>query len=172
MKRIKYIVIVTVMLVIFTTLNVFASPYNLGQYTSVNEVSTLLPPGVKQSKATESAKPRGVFFARADLTILNNGNGEVGATAVSLFRVPVDEAYITIYLDRWDESAERWYQIDYYEAEFYAKDYPDGLTTQHINVSFINQKKGCYYRLRGSFGALLGNEYEGFNPVTDGILLD
>ena len=60
MKRIKYIVIVTVMLVIFTTLNVFASPYNLGQYTSVNEVSTLLPPGVKQSKATESAKPRGV----------------------------------------------------------------------------------------------------------------
>ena len=29
MKRIKYIVIVTVMLVIFTTHNVFASPYNI-----------------------------------------------------------------------------------------------------------------------------------------------
>lgn len=172
MKRIKYTAIVTIIMAILMTFNVFAKPYGLDQFIFTNEVSTLLPPGIKQSKATESAQQRGAFFARADLIISNNGNGEVGAVATSLFRVPVDEAYITIYLDQWDETAERWYQVEYYEAEFYASDYPEGLTTPNINVSFINQKKGCYYRLRGAFGALLDNEYEGFNPVTNGILLD
>lgn len=172
MRRIAHISIVSALIAVFLTFNVVAMPYIPGSYTSVDQVSELLPPGVKQSKVRETARPRGNFFMSADLTVINKGNGKVGAFAVALMAVPVDEAYITIYLDRWDENEERWRQVNYYEAEFYAKDYPDGLTTPKVDISFVDQPAGYYYRLRGSFGALLDNEFEGFSPVTDGILLD
>ncbi len=172
MRRIAYISITSLLIAIFLACNVLAMPYNSGNFTSVDQISELLPPGVKQSKARETAKPRGNFFMSADLTVINKGNGKIGALAVALMAVPVDEAYITVYLDRWDEKDERWRQVNYYEAEFYAKDYPDGLSTPKVDISFVDQPKGYYYRLRGAFGALLNNEYEGFNPVTDGILLD
>lgn len=172
MKRTLKTIIVSILLTILVSFNVLARPYNPNDYTSVNEFSNLLPKGVKQAKATESTMTRGDFFARADLIVQNNGNGNVGALAVAYTRYPVDEAYITIYLDRWDEVNERWRQVDFYEAEFYAKDYPDGLKTPTVDISFVNQEKGCYYRLRGAFSVMYNGEFEGFTPVTDGILLD
>ena len=89
-----------------------------------------------------------------------------------LTRFPIEEAYITVYLDQWDAVDERWRQVNYYEAEFYAKDYPDGLSMPTVDITFTNQPRGCYYRLRGSFSVMYNGEYEGFSPVTDGILLD
>lgn len=172
MKRIIYTAIASMMTAIFISLSAFAMPYDINSDTSVNKVSALLPPSTKQSKVTESAKARGNFFARADLTVMNNSHGRVGALAVALFRFPIDQAYITIYLDRWDDAEERWRQVDYYEAEFYAKDFPDGLTTPVVDISFINQQRGKYYRLRGAFAAFYNGEYEGFTPTTDGVLVD
>ena len=131
---------------------------------------TSLPPGVKQSKATESAVARGDFFIRADLTIKNNGDGTIGALAVALTRFPVDEAYITIYLDRWDEESERWRQVKYHEEEFYAEEGTEGLEMPTVDMSFIDQPRGYYYRLRGSFSVVYKGNFEGFSPVTDGIL--
>ena len=122
MKKLVRISIVSIVLSFSMIVNSFAVPYNFNQYTSVTEESDLLPPGVKQSKATESAVARGDFFIRADLTIKNNGDGTIGALAVALTRFPVDEAYITIYLDRWDEESERWRQVKYHEEEFYAEE--------------------------------------------------
>ena len=172
MKRILYTSIASVMIAIFFTLNIFAMPINPNQYTSVDEVSALLPVGVKQSKVTESARARGEFFLNADLIIKNNGDGTIGALAVGYTRFPVDEAYITLYLDKWDEASERWRKVNYYEQEFYAKDYPDGLITPTVDVSFINQPKGYYYRLRGVFAVVYNGEVEAFSPTTDGVLLD
>lgn len=74
-------------------------------------------------------------------------------------------------MDRWDADADRWRQVAYYDAEFYAKDYPDGLTDPTLNITFKNQQKGYYYRLRGVFGAIHDGKFEGFSPVTDGILI-
>lgn len=85
--------------------------------------------------------------------------------------VPVDEAYITVYLDQWDEDAERWRQVTFYDAEFYLKDYPNGITEPEVNMIFKNQPKGYYYRLRGVFGAVLDGRFEGFSPTTAGILV-
>lgn len=172
MKKIKYTIMMSVMVLILSTMNVYAMPYYVDGYTSVDEVSKLLPPGVKQSRVTESTRTRGDFFMKADLVIKDDGNGDIGALAVAYTAVPVDEAYITIYLDQWDEVDERWRQVDYYEAEFYASDYPDGLTAPTVNTTFKKQKKGYYYRLRGIFGVMYNNEYEGFTPVTDGILIE
>lgn len=172
MKRLVYTLISSVMAAIFISFNAFAMPYNPYDFTSPNKLSSLLPPGVKQSKATESAIARGNFFARADLVISNNGGGKVGALAIGYMRFPVDETYITIYLDQLDEMEGRWKQVNYYEAEFYAKDYPNGLLTPTVDVSFIKQPKGHYYRLRSAFSAVYNNDSEMFSPITDGILLD
>ena len=57
------------------------------------------------------------------------------------------EVYITIYLDRWDADAERWRQVTYYDAEFYAKDYPDGLTDPTVDITFLNQVINVIYHL-------------------------
>lgn len=48
---------------------------------------------------------------KADLIIKDNGNGDVGAFAKAFMAVPVDEVYITVYLDQWDADAERWRQV-------------------------------------------------------------
>ena len=172
MRRLVHTLFITFLIVIFASFSAFAMPYNPDDYTTVNLESDLLPAGISQSKATETAVTRGDFFLRSDLIASNNGDGMVGALAVAYMRNPVDEAYITIYLDQWDAAAERWRQVNYYEAEFYAKDFPDGLTTPTVDISFTNNKKGCYYRLRGVFGAVYKGEFEGFSPTTDGILLD
>lgn len=171
MKRLFNTSLISMIIAILMTFNVFAMPYNPGEFTSVDEVSQLLPPGVKQSKVTESSIARGEFFASADLVVKNNGDGTIGALAIGFARYPIDEAYITIYLDQWDEKDERWKQVNYYEAEFYAADYPNGLTTPTVDVSFTNQPRGYYYRLRGVFGMLYNGKFEGFSPVTDGVLL-
>lgn len=172
MKKIVNITVLSVIMVFLIALNAFAMPYNPNDYTSVNEVSDFLSPVIRQSKVTEYPKARGDFFARADLTIIDNGDGDIGALAVALTRYPVDEAYITVYLDRWDATAERWRQVNSYEAEFYAKDYPDGLSMPSVDISFTNNQKGYYYRLRAVFGVVYNNEFEGFSPVTDGILIE
>lgn len=172
MNRVFYLPIVSALMAVFITFNAFAMPYNPNNYTSVDLVSELLSPSVKQSKGTAFSKARGDFFARADLFIRDNGNGNISATAAALTRYPVDEAYITIYLDRWDTDAEKWRQINSYEAEFYAKDYPDGLTFPSVDLVFPNNERGCYYRLRSVFAVIYQEKMEAFSPTTDGILLE
>ena len=172
MKKIIYTIVSTVIITILSISNVFAMPCNPNDYTSVSEVSNLLDSGIKRSKATENSLARGKFFMSADLTIMNNGGGKVGALAVALTSVPVDEAYITVYLDRWDETTERWRQVNYYEAEYLASEYPDGISTPTLDISFIDQPKGYYYRLRGVFAVVYNGEVEALSPTTDGILID
>ncbi|SCH63671.1 Uncharacterised protein [uncultured Clostridium sp.] len=171
-RKIIFTSLVSALMMVFITLSAFAMPYNPNDYTSINVVSDLLAPNVKQSKATESTMTRGDFFARADLVIKNNGDGTIGALAIAFARYPIDEAYITLYLDQWDATTERWRQVNYYEAEFYASDYPEGLTTPTVDISFIDQPRGYYYRLRGVFGVVYNGAFEAFSPTTDGVLLD
>lgn len=172
MRKLIHVAVVSVMITIFVTLNSFAMPFNPADYTSVNQESNLLAPNIKQSKKSQSSVTRGNFFMDSDLVIKDNGDGDIGALAIAYTNVPVDEAYITVYLDRWDATAERWRQMNSYEAEFLAKDYPDGLTTPTVSITFTNNQKGYYYRLRAVFGVVYNNEFEGFSPVTDGILIE
>lgn len=172
MRKIVCLVTIVIMSMFMSTLNVLAAPFNPNNYTSVDEVSQLLQPNVNCSKVTETSKKRGDFFSGADLVIKDNGDGNVGAFARGYTRYPVEEAYITVYLDRWDAEAERWRQVKSHEQEFYAEDYPDGLVTPTVDITFTNNEKGYYYRLRAVFGVVYNNEFEGFSPVTDGILLE
>ena len=172
MKRLLYTSIATIMILITISLNAFAMPYNPDNYTSVDEVSALLPAGVKQSKVSKGAVTRGNFFMGADLVIRDNGDGTVGALAIAYTAIPIDEAYTSVYLDQWDETTERWRQVNYYEAEFYKADYPDGLKTPTVDISFTGQPRGRYYRLRGVFGVVSNGEFEGASATTDGVLIN
>ena len=140
--------------------------------TSVDEYSELLPKNVDSDRATEQSVRRGEFFARADLIITDEGDGNIGAFAVAYMDHAVDEVYITIYLDRWNDEEERWQMVTYYDAEFYAEDYPEGLTDPTVDITFLNQERDHYYRLRSAFSAVYDNDYEGFSPTTAGIWID
>ena len=171
MRRLFKVLISTILVMNMVVMTAMAAPYNPDKVTSVNIESELLAPQIRSSRVTELPKPRGVFFSAADLIISDEGNGDVGVFAKAYMEVPVDEAYITVYLDQWDEDAERWRQVTFYDAEFYLKDYPNGITEPEVNMIFKNQPKGYYYRLRGVFGAVLDGRFEGFSPTTAGILV-
>lgn len=172
MKRFYKTTAIALIISIFCSFNVFAMKhYNPNEYTSVDVKSELLSENAKSSSVHETSKQRGNFFAGADLIIKNNGNGNVGVFAKAYMDVPVQEAYITVYIDRWDVEAERWRQVTYYDAEFYEKDYPDGIIEPSIDIEFKNLEQGYYYRARGVFAAVYNDSFEGFSPTTDGILI-
>ena len=165
--------LLTLMLVsILMTTNVYALTYDMQSNTSVDEPSELLPKEIKSDRASEKSVRRGDFFAESDLIITDEVEGNIGALAIAYFDHGVDEVYITIYLDRWNEEQERWQQVTYYDAEFYAEDYPDGLTNPDVSITFLNQERGYYYRLRSAFSAIYGDDYEGFSPTTSGIWIE
>ena len=172
MKKSSIVLLCSLFLSISMGITVLAGPYNLDDYSSADILSDLLPKTVRSAYGYDATKVRGNFFAEANVLITNQGNGDIGGVATAYLDVPADEAYITRYLDRWDEAGERWRQVAYYDAEFYAKDYPEGLNRPSLNVTFKNQDKGYYYRLRGVFAAVYQGNFEGFSPVTDGIWID
>ena len=86
-------------------------------------------------------------------------------------REPVDEVYVTVYLDRL-EADNKWKQVKLYDIEFHSEDYPEGLTEPGFDFVISDQPSGHTYRLRGTFAAFLDGAMEGFGPVTDGILIE
>lgn len=153
-------------------INVYASSTYMLDSEKIEEEPELLPPGVNQSLAREVASKRGEFFASADVLIEDKGDGNIRALAVGYTRVPVDEAYITVKLERWDEEASRWRTVQSYDKDFLAEDYPDGVKTPTVDITFTNQERGYYYRVEGMLSVVKDNQFEGFSPVTAGILVE
>ena len=172
MKKILKILLTASLISVTLLSNVFALPYDYRENTSVDEPSELLPKEVDSDTATEQSVKRGEFFARADLIITDEGDGNIGALAIAYLDHSVDEVYISIYLDRWNEETERWEEIAYYDAEFYEEDYPDGLTNPDVSITFLDNERDHYYRLRSAFSAVYEYEFEGFSPTTAGIWID
>lgn len=157
---------------VFTTTAFAAAPSPLN-YTSVDQESGLCDKSVSYSHAT--ARPsarRGDFFVSADVIIKDEGNGNIGASAYAYLAKPVTELYVSLYLDRYDETKKRWTQVDYVDFEYTLEEYPDGIDDPIINVTFKNQKKGYYYRIRGAFTAADNELLEGFGPTTEGIWIE
>lgn len=174
MKKSLKIILISCIIAVLSATNIFAMSnyYNPNLYTSVDIQSKLLPETAKNSIVHETGRRRGSFFAGTDLIIKNNSNGNVGVFAKAYMDISVEEAYITIYLDRWDATVDRWKQVSYYDAEFYESDYPNGLVEPSVDVEFKKVEKGYYYRARAVFSAMHNDNFEGFSPVTDGILID
>ncbi len=172
MKKIARLVVgVLAAINVFVTTAFAAAPANY--YTSVDQESALCGKEVKFSTGTEkNVARRGDFFLSADVIIKDEGNGNIGASAHAYLNKPVTELYVSLYLDRYDESLKKWKQVDYADFEYTLEEYPDGIEDPSINITFLNQKKGYYYRIRGGFTASDGEKVEGFGPRTDGIWIE
>ncbi len=131
----------------------------------------LLPPDIKHSVGYGDIT-RGNYLASSELHISNEGYGSIGILGSTLCHVPVKKIRMAIYLDRWDETQERWIQVDYYNFTYEDKEEKKDLTAVTEAFSVIGLPTGCYYRLR-SFNCVWpfsgGSEMQG--PVTDGILI-
>lgn len=172
MKKILRVIIGCLVLI-----NVFVGTAFAGTpaaaYTSVDQISNLCDKSEKYSNGIEqNMARRGNFFLSAEVTIRDDGNGNIGATAHAYLRQPVEELYVSLYLDRYDESLKKWKRVDYADFEYTAEEYPDGVDDPAIDITFLNQKKGYYYRIRGGFTASDGEKVEGFGPRTDGIWIE
>lgn len=170
MKKYYKIVYLLWVLSTITATSVYASPAAQLKYAAGNNDSELLPPSEKLSMDLVTKTPRGVFFSAAELKILNE-DGEIGVLGTAFMSTEVDEIYMTIYLDRWEDD-NHWEQVDSFEFEFYAEDYPDGLTSELVAFTLTGYPKRHYYRLRGSYAAVKDGVIEGFSPATDGIMIE
>lgn len=169
MKRVLKTLTVALLIVIMSTVSVFGSEYN-PYLAPVNTESELLPPSVRSSKVREISKLRGEYFGVAELEILNE-DGKIGVSARAYMKKPVDEVYMSIYVDQLNKN-NQWVQVANYDFEFFSKDYPDGLLTPSKDFIILDQPSGYYYRLRGQFIAVLDGGMEGFGPVTGGVLIE
>ena len=142
-------------------------------YTSIDQKSNLCDVKTKYSigRAQSNAR-RGTFFDSADVIIRDEGNGNIVASAHANLRKPVTELYVSLYLDRYNKEKDVWQQVDYVDFEYTLEQYPDGIEDPSISVTFTNQKRGYYYRIRGAFSAGDDDWYEGFGPTTDGIWIE
>lgn len=152
----------------------WASNFDPSQFTSITIESNILSKDIQESLDRVNIPRRGVFFAAADLKIANN-DGDIDVAGHAYMMEPVDEIYMTIYLDRYevDEDGEAdWVFVDMFEFEFYAEDYPEGeLTSESVEFTLTGYPKNEYYRLRGSYAAVKDGLLEGFGPVTDGVYI-
>lgn len=172
MRKIIFLLINLVLVMNIFSMTVFAAIPAQETYTSVEMKSNLCDKNVKSSKGFAKTVTKGEFFASADITISDQGNGNIGAIAHAYLRKPIKELYISIYLDRYNEKEDAWENVDGYDYEYIEKDYPNGIVDPSVSLTFKNQKKGYYYRLRAVFSAADDNKFEGFSPVTDGIWIE
>ena len=172
MKKVLRTIWATIIITMLMSFLSFAATNVKYDYSMPIEIkSKVLDPVIKKSTAIARAIKRGEFFSAAELSIINE-NGNTGVDAHAYMGAPVDELYITIYVDQLNKETNKWSQVALYDFEYYGEDYPDGLTWETVYFIIDNQPKGYYYRLRGSFAALKDGAMEGFGPVTDGVLIE
>ena len=90
MKKNSVVLFCSLLLSILMSLTVWAGPFNLNDYSSVNTPSDLLPKTVRSAYGYDSTKVRGNFFAEANVLITNQGNGDIGGVATAYLDVPAD----------------------------------------------------------------------------------
>ncbi len=136
-----------------------------------SEDSILLPENVRTSTGYGN-NPRGNYISMSLLNISNKGYGEIGIYASTLAHQPVKKIRMNVYLDRWDEEKETWYQVDYYYFTYEHEENGEDLSEATESFSVLGLPTGCYYRLR-SFNAVFPFEggVESQGPVTDGVLI-
>ena len=116
MKKIIKVLLLMALAMQLMVLNVYAVSQNPQKPVSVHTKSILLSKDKKEDKKSERAIKRGEFFIGADIAISDKGNGNIGGLGTAYLAVPVEEVYITLYLDQYDDEHDDWRQVGYYDA--------------------------------------------------------
>lgn len=132
----------------------------------------LLTSGQRYSQNIQRELLKGSLLSVSFLRIANSGGGKIGILADTVCHVNVDSMYVIIYLDRYDESKDKWLNQKVYQYEFHAKDMPNQqLNSKLISFEETDQPSGHYYRLWAYHDVEKGGAWETHRTGTDGVLI-
>lgn len=133
--------------------------------------SILLPEGVNTSVGYGN-NARGNYIGTSGLSLTNKGYNVLGIHVDTACHVPVKKIRMSVFLDRWDEGEQDWFQVDAYNFTYEYKEGGEDLTFVSEDFDVSGFPADNYYRLR-SFHAVWpftgGVEMQG--PMTNGIKL-
>ncbi|MDO4328321.1 MAG: hypothetical protein Q4C66_03175 [Lachnospiraceae bacterium] len=175
MKRIIRTCLLVVLNCLFMSMTAFANEdINWAQIASrmnIEDTSVLLPEGVNQSISYDNVA-RGEFLSSCTIGITNNGYGAIGIYGNVFAHKPVKKIRLNIYLDRWDENEEEWFQVDLYRFVYEYEEGGEDLVDATESFSVLGFPTGCYYRLRAACTVWpFEGGFESRGPMTDGVLI-
>lgn len=171
--KIRKSILLSMILMLFFCVNSYARDNEAYQEAKSRTMdSVLLPETVRSSESFNEDVMRSQGLAGATSGISNEGSGVIGVYAQTRMHIPVDWAYLTIYLERWHEELGSWQIKETLEKEFLPEDDADGkLTAVTLSADISGQPTGYYYRVRAIHELEYGDNYEVKVSKTDGILI-
>lgn len=166
-------ILISMILTLFFSVNSYARD-NEAYQEEKNKIveSVLLPEAARSSESSNEDIMRSQALAGATSGITNEGSGVIGVYAQTRMHIPVDWAYLTVYLERWYEDSNSWQIEEIFEKEFWPEDDEDGkLTAVTFSKNVSGQPSGYYYRVRALHELEYGDNYEVKVTRTDGILI-
>lgn len=162
----------TFMLLLTSQITVYAGETSLSKEAEqIDNVQTFVAENVSRIVGS----PRGMLISSVELSISDLGSGTVELYGNVLCHEPMGEIKLNLYLDKWISANEDWSQIEKFEFDWLAEDYPDEeLTMSSAWVEVPNLERGIDYRVRGIAGAwdLDSDLYEVFRADTASILVE
>lgn len=171
MKMLKRVLSVTVMLIMLMVGTCYAETKMTWEELSEGHAeSVLLTDGQTSAKDTTQGVTRGKILSTSMLEITNNEDGTLHIAVDTYAHKIVDKIYQTVFLDKWDESEERWVQIDHWDFERSIEEEAD-LSYYHVGFTVTGCELNRYYRARAMHLVELDGIMEGKATETNGVLL-
>lgn len=154
------------------SITAYADEYDLASKArSIDNVTTVIDENVAKITGT----PRGMMISSVELSITDLGGGTVQLFGEVLCHEAMEKIKLNLYLDQWLENSQDWDQLEKFELEWLAEDYPnEDLTMAYAYVDVANLDRGEEYRVRGIAGAwdLDSDLYEVWSEASPTILVE
>lgn len=130
---------------------------------------------VDENVARITGTTRGMVISSVELSITDLGGGTAQLFGKVLCHDPMEKIKLNLYLDQWIEDENDWLQLEKFEFNWLAEDYPDeDLTMAYAYANAPNLDRGEEYRVRGIAGAwaLDSDLYEVWSESSPSILVE
>ena len=130
---------------------------------------------VSENVARITGTPRGMVISSVELSITDLGGGTAQLFGEVLCHEAMEKIKLNLYLDQWISEENDWMQLEKFEFNWLAEDYPnEDLTMAYAYVNASNLDRGENYRVRGIAGAwdLDSDLYEVWSEETPSILVE
>lgn len=173
-KRIKYFAIGAFSMLMVIGANVTAYAED-GDLTSKARGIENVTRAVEENVARIIGRPRGMMISSVELAITDLGGGTAQLFGEVLCHEAMEKIKLNLYLDQWISEENDWMQLEKFEFNWLAEDYPnEDLTMAYAYVNASNLDRGENYRVRGIAGAwdLDSDLYEVWSEETPSILVE
>lgn len=130
---------------------------------------------VSENSVKAVGNARGMLISTVELLLEDLGGGDAKLFGEVLCHEQMKKIKLNMTLDQWNPETEDWFQVERFELEWLAEDYPDEeLTMANATVVVHNLDRGEEYRLRAVAGAwdYDSNYYEVWSERTPSILVE